>query len=127
MDRNERSRILIVEDDDDLRIALEMLLVDDGFDVESAEHGGIALKILEDIQPDAILLDLNMPVMDGETFAREYRSRHGRQVPILIYSATPPPRIADDIENTRILRKPLETDDLLTAIRDTAVNGQLFG
>lgn len=116
---NERRRILVVEDDADLRSALEMLLIDDGFEVVSAEHGGAALRLLERDQPDAILLDLNMPVMDGETFAHKYRDRYGDDVPIVIYTATPKPRIAEQIGNARMLRKPVELDDLLSVLHST--------
>jgi CheY-like chemotaxis protein len=116
---NERRRILVVEDDADLRSALEMLLIDDGFEVISAEHGGVALRVLERAQPDAILLDLNMPVMDGETFAHQFRDRYGSDVPIVIYTATPKPRIAERIGNARVLRKPIELDDLLSILHNT--------
>jgi CheY-like chemotaxis protein len=120
---NERRRILVVEDDADLRSALEMLLMDDGFEVVSAEHGGVALRILERSRPDAILLDLNMPVMDGETFAHRFRDRYGSDVPIVIYTATPKPRIAERIGNARVLRKPVELDDLLSVLHSTTSIG----
>lgn len=113
---NERQRILLVEDDPDLRTALELLLLDDGFDVLSAEHGGAALGLLERATPDAILLDLNMPVMDGEDFARQFRSKYGGEVPIVIYTATPKPRIVEQIGNARMLRKPVDLDDLLEVL-----------
>jgi CheY-like chemotaxis protein len=116
---NERRRILVVEDDADLRSALEMLLIDDGFEVVSAEHGGVALRVLERVQPDAILLDLNMPVMDGETFAHQLRAQYGAEIPIVIYTATPKPRIAERIGNALVLRKPVEIDDLLSALHST--------
>lgn len=109
-------RILVVEDDADLRAALELVLLDDGFDVISAGDGNAALRVLEGVAPDAILLDLTMPVMDGATFARRFRSQHGLDTPIVIYTATPKPRIAEEIGNVEVLQKPAELDHLLNVI-----------
>ena len=62
--------VLVVEDDQDLRDMLADVLTDEGFDVRTAAHGELALAMLEQWRPHVILLDLNMPVMDGWTFRR---------------------------------------------------------
>lgn len=119
-----KRRILVVEDDADLRATLEYVLLDDGFDVISAGDGRAALRVLEGVAPDAILLDLTMPVMDGATFARRFRSQHGGSTPIVIYTATPRPRIAEEIGNAEVLQKPAELDHLLNVInRNVAASG----
>jgi len=123
MNESGQRSVLIVEDDDDLRSALEMLLDDDGFEVASAEHGGVALRLLESIEPDVILLDLNMPVMDGETFARRYRSQYGASVPIVICTTSPPPSITERIGNVSLLRKPIELDNLLETVHHLSQPG----
>jgi CheY-like chemotaxis protein len=111
-----RRRILIVDDDADLRTALEIVLSEDGYEVATAEHGRAALHVVEHSPPDAILLDLNMPVMGGEDFAKQFRERYGKRVPIVIFTATPKPRIAEQIGNARVLNKPIELDDLLRVL-----------
>src|SRR5581483_10950225 len=68
-------RVLVVEDDRGIRDLLAAVLTDEGFDVRQAANGKEALAVLERWQPDAILLDLMMPVMDGWTFRREQRRR----------------------------------------------------
>jgi CheY-like chemotaxis protein len=123
MNASGQRSVLIVEDDDDLRSALEMLLDDDGFEVSSAEHGAVALRLLETIEPDVILLDLNMPVMDGETFARRYRSQYGPEVPIVICTTSPPPSIIERIGNASLLRKPIELDHLLETVHHLSSEG----
>ena len=69
-------RVLIVDDDRDIREALGEILADDGFAVEAAWNGETALDRLEaGFRPDVIILDLMMPVMDGLTF-RELQRKH---------------------------------------------------
>ncbi len=66
-----RRRLLLVEDDAELRQSLCDLLKDAGYDVECAENGRVALTFLEDSAPPCVvLLDLMMPVMDGADVAR---------------------------------------------------------
>ena len=66
-------RILIIEDEKPLREAFTYLLKSEGFEVESAENGKVALPKLVAFQPDLLLLDMLMPVMDGMSFLREAR------------------------------------------------------
>ena len=65
--------ILIVEDDEDLNKAYQMILSSDGYDVQSAYDGKQALAHIEKHgTPDVMFLDLRMPVMDGIGFLKEY-------------------------------------------------------
>ncbi len=79
-------RVLIVEDDDDIREVLGELL-GERYGVELATDGAEALAVLDRVTVDAIVLDLMMPVMDGETFLREMRAR-GHSRPVVLVSAT---------------------------------------
>jgi CheY-like chemotaxis protein len=66
------AKIMIVEDDDDLRDELSELLRSDGFEVSAAKHGREALELLRsDLTVRAIVLDVAMPVMNGATFRGE--------------------------------------------------------
>lgn len=66
-------RILIIEDEKPLREAFTYLLQSEGFKVDSAENGKVALPKLSTFKPHLILLDMLMPVMDGMSFLREAR------------------------------------------------------
>lgn len=79
------TRVLLVEDDDGIRDAV-LDSLEDLYEVLSASNGRAALAVLEQHTVDVIILDLLMPVMDGETFSRELRAR-GVTIPIVVTSA----------------------------------------
>ena len=88
-DQTTRSKkILIVDDNADVRLSLADILVNDGFKVATAKNGVEALKYLESHDhPDLILLDLKMPVMDGYDLMENIRkSSELRRVPVIIIS-----------------------------------------
>lgn len=64
-------RILIVEDEKPLREAFAFLLKSEGFSIELAENGKVGLEKLRTFNPNLILLDMLMPVMNGEEFLRQ--------------------------------------------------------
>jgi len=111
-----QSDILIVEDDAEVSFVFELLLEDEGFDVSVAPHGMAALKLVDEHHPDLILLDLHMPIMDGETFADHFRKEYGTETPIIIVTAVPPPALEERIENVVVLEKPVELDLLLETV-----------
>lgn len=75
--------ILIVEDNDDAREALRMLLELDGHTVEAAAEGGQALDVVRAKDPDVALVDIGLPGIDGYEVARRVRAGHGSR-PLLI-------------------------------------------
>ena len=80
-----KQRILIAEDEADIRNILKLYLESEGFEVVQACDGGQALRMAQQEMPDLILLDVMMPNMDG--FAVTQALRQYSQVPILILSA----------------------------------------
>ena len=119
-------RLLLVEDNElNMEIA-ETLLRDAGFIVDRAENGYEALKLFNDSEPgtyDAILMDLQMPVMDGYTAASEIRSSshpEAKSVPIIALTAN---AFAEDISKVMAagmndhVTKPIDFDRLLAALR----------
>ena len=112
-------RILVVDDDDSIRQIVRLCLSDEGYEVFEAANGVDALEMLPDCQPDLILLDLRMPVMDGWEFARRYRHGPGPHVPIVAFVAALNAQLeCADLEATSILPKPFGLDDLLAIVRD---------
>ena len=82
------ARILIIEDDPDMREIERTALTCGGHEVVLASNGKEGLRALEGRRPCVILLDLMMPVMDGLTFlAERLRRRLGTDVPVLCVSA----------------------------------------
>ncbi len=80
--------VLVVDDDRSTRSALRHTLSRDGFRVEEAENGANALQLLKRIQPDVILMDAMMPVMDGfTTCARLQEHPNGHAIPVLMITA----------------------------------------
>ncbi len=81
-------RILIVEDDFDNTTLVRLLLERERFDVISASNGQQGLDLVQETQPDLIVLDLDMPVMDGWGMLKELQSKTVTQdIPIVIVTA----------------------------------------
>lgn len=117
------SRVLAVEDTPSLRALLELSLARAGYRVELAEDGQAALDLFMGWRPDAVVMDIQMPVMDGLTAVEQMRlweKREGRApAPILALTANTEP--ADlkrclDAGFTATVRKPFAREELLTAL-----------
>ena len=67
-------RVLVVEDDETLRTTVAEALEDEGYQVITATNGAEALRLVRAAEPDAIVLDLMMPVMDGRAFLEASRA-----------------------------------------------------
>jgi CheY-like chemotaxis protein len=107
--------VLVVDDDEDIREALQTLLEDEGYRVLLARNGLDALTCLRGGErPCVILLDLMMPVMTGWAF-RDEQLQDPLLAPIPVIVITAAHRPAPPV--TRILYKPLRADDLLSVIR----------
>ena len=109
--------ILVVDDDPDLREFLRLMLTSLGFEVTSAANGQEALDDMEGHDPDLILLDMKMPVMNGWEFCRALESRDARP-PIVVLTAAPDPAArAAEAHADGWLGKPFEYDDLEATVR----------
>ncbi len=78
-------RVVVVEDDHDLRYLYQFKLEHEGFDVLTAEDGQQGLQAVQDHKPDIILLDLLMPVMSGSEMLARLRSEEwGSDVRVIV-------------------------------------------
>jgi CheY-like chemotaxis protein len=113
-------RVLLVDDDFLMREAVSLVLAGEGYMVAAAANGRDALERLQGREPpDLILLDLQMPVMDGTQF-REELTHNARLagVPVLVISASGDARrLADALGAVGCLQKPVDTGQLLDAVR----------
>lgn len=113
-------RVLLVDDDTTLRMALTRYLEKRGFAVRSASSGVEALNLFEEDPPDLVVSDVMMPEMDGFEFCRRLRSmRSGQLVPFIFLSSRG--EVDDRVQGHSIgaddyLIKPFEARELLAKI-----------
>ncbi len=117
-------RVLIVDDDLDLRDALGEVLAAEGFDFAGAASGYEALAELDRARPDVILLDQAMPSLSGPALLRLIRGTPAREhVPVVMMSGSRPLpstlALADGF-----LRKPFEIDEVISLLRRAASGRQ---
>lgn len=112
-----KGRVLLVEDDADIREAMGPLLTEEGYDVSYAENGHEALQHLRSEElPAIILLDLRMPVMNGWEFRAIQRDDPKLSlIPVVTFSADGSAQ-AVAISAQGRLRKPLTSKEILTTI-----------
>src|SRR2546430_12716528 len=109
----ERKTVLVVEDDPDVQAVIVGALSDVGYRVLAARSGVEALLLCRREKPDAITLDLLLPVMTGEEVLRRLEQDDwGRQIPIVVVSAYTR-RLAPNHRISRILPKPFDIAELL--------------
>src|SRR6266700_5896943 len=110
-------RILLVEDDPDIRVSLQSILTDDGFEVVACANGREALDRLGAMPaPDLIILDLMMPVMDGWQFRIQQKNDPAlAQIPVIAISADASSKAAA-IDAAAYLNKPFDHARLMAAI-----------
>src|SRR3954452_18367950 len=111
--------LLLVDDDAPIRRMLERTLTAEGYAVEAAADGGAALAAVERNVPDAIVLDVSMPGVDGLSVTRRLRAK-GLRVPILLLTARDAvhERVAGlDAGADDYLVKPFDADELSARVR----------
>jgi CheY-like chemotaxis protein len=109
--------ILIVDDSADIRVLVRDVLSGAGFTCVTASNGAEALRQIEETPPALILLDINMPHVDGPAFARELRMRL-RHIPLIVMTALArPDREADRCNANAVLAKPFDTEVLVGLVR----------
>ena len=110
--------VLIVEDDRDTREMLGRFLELEGFDVQTAANGELALKVLQDEEPPSvIILDLMMPVMNGWQFRVAQQSDPNlSHIPVVVVTAAGVREDIPAITADGWLSKPVDFDRLLATI-----------
>jgi DNA-binding response OmpR family regulator len=81
-------KILIVDDDSDLLYGLNALLTNKGYKIKTLDEGSTAIPVIEEFHPDIILLDVNLPGMDGRKICRLIKHNSmTMHIPIIMISA----------------------------------------
>ena len=110
------TRILVVDDDPGLVRMVKMSLEVEGYDVVTASDGERGLEELDKQPSDIVLLDLQMPRMDGRTFYKEMKSR-GFDIPVLILSAYGAEAAAIELDADAAVNKPFDPDFLTETVK----------
>jgi len=113
-------RVLVVDDDPDIRELLFTALEDEGFECVPAANGQEALAAMRTFHPDVIVLDLMMPVMDGWQFVKELRARE-EDIPLVLLSAARDLKVhAKTLAAAEVIEKPFDLSELLPKIARVA-------
>lgn len=112
------SKILIIDDDDQLRLSFEKLLTEEGYGIESAPSGELGLKMVSKKVPDLVILDMRLPGMHGfETFKAIHKIEP--KLPVIIMTAYGTTEIAIDATKMGAfdyILKPFDIPDMLDVI-----------
>jgi len=116
--RGGKRSVLLVDDDRDVLEAERQVLAASGFRVIAARDGREALRALDaGPPPSVIVLDIQMPGVDGPTFARALRERLQHVPLVVLTGAADPRREADRCNAEAYLRKPFEAEQLVETVR----------
>lgn len=108
-------KVLVVDDESNMRFVLRMVFESEGFEVVEAHHGAAALERVKEEVPDLVVTDLMMPVMNGRELVERLRADDATAgVPILVVSANKNPEATGA---DAALAKPFDIDVLLDTAR----------
>lgn len=120
------TRILVVDDEPDIRVLLKDILEDEGYLVDVAEHAREANEIRKRLEPDLVLLDIWMPGVDGVTLLKQWKSSGADRCPVVMMSGHGTVETA--VEATRygavdFVEKPLSMAKLLSTVKSALTSG----
>ena len=117
---DKKRTVLVVEDDKNLSKMLDFLFVAKGLTTLSAGDGADALRIMDRIQPAAIILDLMMPVMDGYEFLDRVKADdRWKDIPVVVLSALPAEQKKAELLSlgaSDYFEKPFKSTELVAAV-----------
>lgn len=119
-------RVLIVDDDEDLHTLYRLYLQGESFKILQAFNGVQGLEMVEKEKPDLIVLDMIMPVMDGEEFFQKLRGeKKNTTTPVIIASVNDkiPDRILQLGNVACVLKKPFTIETLVGKIKEVFSRG----
>jgi CheY-like chemotaxis protein len=112
-----RKKVLLVEDDASLGELYRGVLRMSGFEVAHVIDGLSALRFVENESPDLIVLDMKLPVLQGDDLLREIAARPDlRQIPAIVVTGTDIPVDLAVEQAKQILRKPCPPDRLVSVV-----------
>lgn len=111
-------KILVIDDNEGILEAIEFVLEEYDYEVKTLRDANLVYPIVQEFNPDVILLDILISGLDGRTICREFKKKEEyRGIPVIILSAHPTAK--DELETygaQEFLAKPFEVIDLIDAI-----------
>ena len=115
-------RIIVVDDEPDTVAMLKVLLNDEGHDVVGLQRGGEVMAMIQEFDPDALVLDIAIPDKSGYEIAKEIRARYGQIRPLLIaitgrYKQSSDKMLGQIVGFDHYLLKPYDPKELIALLR----------
>jgi len=112
-------KVLIIDDEDELNEIVTMRLTKAGYEVVSATDGSSGIEKVKSFGPDIVLLDINMPGMDGWEVCEKLRADPAtKDVSIVVLTATRNFQKAKDMNVQRVVLKPFNYDEILSILKN---------
>lgn len=115
------SKVLVVDDAEDIRKVVTFVLKKEGYEVLEAGDGQEALDSIKNNAPDLVLLDLHLPVLDGPEVLKQLKSDELlKSIPVVLLTASDQSIIeekTDDLNPDGVLKKPFNADVLKEEVR----------
>jgi DNA-binding response OmpR family regulator len=125
----EQPKILIIDDDPDLRLALKIRLQANHYDTVQASDGYAAISVAQKEHPDLIILDLGLPAGDGFVVLKRLQDSDAlASIPVIVLTARDPQPSQEKAMQagaTAFFQKPADNNELLAVIRATLRVGSL--
>lgn len=112
-------KILVLEDEPDIREIIEYILIDSGYEVKTSANAALFLIALESLKPDLIIMDVMLPDGNGLDLCKKVKNnKTTSHIPIIIMSAHMYSlQTNDDIQANDFMPKPFDIDDMLCRIQ----------
>ena len=124
----ETKRILVIEDNDEIRELLESVFLLEGYHVNTVADGGKALETLREVQADLVTLDLSLPGMKGEDILKSIREDpHVSTTPVIVISAyVERLRAEDRAKAQHVISKPFEIVDVISKVDEVFGHNPIY-
>ncbi len=109
-------KVLVVDDEDNIRTVVCELLGEEGYPVTAAANGAEALARVATEHPCVVLLDMRMPVLDGWGFMRALQAQGHAPAVLVLTAAQNARQWAEEVQATGYVAKPFDVDELLAAV-----------
>lgn len=115
------THVLVIDDDASIRRVVAYALSDEGYHVDEASDGREALELIARRHPDVILLDMQMPGLDGWAFVKLYRRRYKSCAPIIVLTAAQDAaKRSAEVNADGYVPKPFDLDTLIERVAASA-------